>query len=198
MGDGTGAIDMMKKTSAGISRRGLLGAFAASAVAAAPSYSKAAGVLRGAGDIRRIARHSGRTGERLDTIYWIEGEYIAEAVREINVHMRDWRTGEAVQMDLRTIDIMSAALNLMDTTEPYLLLSGYRSPKTNSMLSSRSSGVARNSLHMRGQAADLRLTSRTPTQMANAALACRAGGVGRYPRSNFVHMDCGPIRSWRG
>lgn len=198
MGDGTGAIDMMKKTSAGISRRGLLGAFAASAVAAAPSYSNAAGFLRGAGDIRRIAMHSGRTGERLDTIYWIEGEYIAEAVREINVHMRDWRTGEAVQMDLRTIDIMSAALNLMDTTEPYLLLSGYRSPKTNSMLSSRSSGVARNSLHMRGQAADLRLTSRTPTQMANAALACRAGGVGRYPRSNFVHMDCGPIRSWRG
>ena len=198
MGDGTGAIDMMKKTSAGISRRGLLGAFAASAVAAAPSYSNAAGFLRGAGDIRRIAMHSGRTGERLDTIYWIEGEYIAEAVREINVHMRDWRTGEAVQMDLRTIDIMSASLNLMDTTEPYLLLSGYRSPKTNSMLSSRSSGVARNSLHMRGQAADLRLTSRTPTQMANAALACRAGGVGRYPRSNFVHMDCGPIRSWRG
>ena len=198
MGDGTGAIDMMKKTSAGISRRGLLGAFAASAVAAAPYYSDAAGLLSGAGEIRRIEMHSGRTGERLDTIYWIEGEYIAEAVREINVHMRDWRTGEAVQMDLRTIDIMSAALNLMDTTEPYLLLSGYRSPKTNSMLSSRSSGVARNSLHMRGQAADLRLTSRTPTQMANAALACRAGGVGRYPRSNFVHMDCGPIRSWRG
>lgn len=198
MGDGTGAIDMMKKTSAGISRRGLLSAFAASAVAAAPTYSNAAGFLRGAGDIRRIGMHSGRTGEYLDTIYWIEGEYIAEAVREINVHMRDWRTGEAVQMDLRTIDIMSAALNLMDTDEPYLLLSGYRSPQTNNMLRSRSSGVARNSLHMRGQAADLRLTSRTPTQMANAAIACRAGGVGRYNGSNFVHMDCGPIRSWRG
>lgn len=198
MGDGTGAIDMMKKTSAGISRRGLLSAFAASAIAAAPTYSDAAGFLRGAGDIRRIGMHSGRTGEYLDTIYWIEGEYIAEAVREINVHMRDWRTGEAVQMDLRTIDIMSAALNLMDTDEPYLLLSGYRSPQTNNMLRSRSSGVARNSLHMRGQAADLRLTSRTPTQMANAAIACRAGGVGRYNGSNFVHMDCGPIRSWRG
>jgi len=198
MGDGTGAINMTKTTSAGISRRGLLGAFAATAVAAAPTYSKAAGFLRGAGDIRRIGMHSGRTGEYLDTIYWIEGEYIAEAVREINVHMRDWRTGEAVQMDLRTIDIMSAALNLMDTSEPYLLLSGYRSPQTNNMLRSRSSGVARNSLHMRGQAADLRLTSRTPTQMANAAIACRAGGVGRYARSNFVHMDCGPIRSWRG
>ena len=198
MGDGTGAIEMMKKTSSGLTRRGLLGAFAASAVAAAPTYSNAAGFLRGAGDIRRIAMHSGRTGEHLETIYWIEGEYIAEAVREINVHMRDWRTGEAVQMDLRTIDIMSAALNLMDTSEPYLLLSGYRSPQTNQMLSKRSSGVARNSLHMRGQAADLRLTSRSPVQMANAAIACRAGGVGRYNGSNFVHMDCGPIRSWRG
>ena len=123
--------------------------------------------------------HSGRTGEHLETIYWIEGEYIAEAVREINVHMRDWRTGEAVQMDLRTIDIMSASLNLMDTSEPYLLMSGYRSPQTNQMLSKRSSGVARNSLHMRGQAADLRHTSRSPVQMANAAIACRAGGGGR-------------------
>lgn len=189
---------MTNKTSTGLTRRGLLGAFAATAVASAPTYSNAAGFLRGAGDIRRIAMHSGRTGERLNTIYWIEGEYIAEAVREINVHMRDWRTGEAVQMDLRTIDIMSAALNLLDTSEPYLLLSGYRSPQTNQMLSSSNGGVARNSLHMRGQAADLRLTGRTTAQMANAALACRAGGVGRYNRSNFVHMDCGDVRSWRG
>lgn len=196
--DGTGAKQMIKKTSSGITRRGLLGAFAATAVVATPTYSNAAGFLRGAGDVRRIAMHSGRTGERLNTIYWIDGEYIGEAVREINVHMRDWRTGEAVQMDLRTIDIMSAALNLMDTTEPYLLLSGYRSPRTNQMLSSNTRGVARNSLHMRGQAADLRLTSRSTAQMSAAALACRAGGVGRYGRSNFVHMDCGPIRSWRG
>ena len=181
-----------------MTRRGLLGAFAATAVAVAPTFSNAAGFLRGAGDIRRIAMHSGRTGERIDTIYWIEGEYIAEAVREINVFMRDWRTSQAIQMDLRTIDIMSAALNLLETTEPYLLLSGYRSPQTNAMLRNQSRGVARNSLHMTGQAADLRLQSRTTTQMANAALACRAGGVGRYARSNFVHMDCGPIRSWRG
>ena len=189
---------MTKMKSTGMTRRGLLGAFAATAVTAAPTYANAVGFLRGAGDIRRIAMHSGRTGERLNTIYWIEGEYIPEAVREINLHMRDWRTGEAIQMDLRTIDIMSAALNLMDTDEAYLLLSGYRSPQTNNMLRSQNRGVARNSLHMRGQAADLRLSSRTTQQMANAALACRAGGVGRYGRSNFVHMDCGPIRSWRG
>mgnify|MGYP001052705693 CR=1 FL=1 len=189
---------MFEKKSTGFTRRGILGAFAATAIATAPTYSKAAGFLRGAGDVRRIAMHSGRTGERLDTIYWIEGEYIGEALREINLHMRDWRTGEAVQMDLRTIDIMAAARNLLDTDEPYLLLSGYRSPQTNGMLRSNNRGVARNSLHMKGQAADLRLQGRTTAQMANAALACRAGGVGRYNRSNFVHMDCGPIRSWSG
>lgn len=189
---------MNNKNSSGITRRGLLGAFAATAVTAAPSYANAAGFLRGAGDIRRISMYSGRTGERLDTIYWIEGEYIAEAVREINMHMRDWRTGEAVQMDLRTIDIMAAASSLMDVNEPYLLLSGYRSPQTNAMLRRQSSAVAQNSLHMRGQAADLRLQSRTTAQMASAAAACNAGGVGRYFGSNFVHMDCGPIRTWRG
>jgi uncharacterized protein YcbK (DUF882 family) len=78
------------------------------------------------------------------------------------------------------------------------MLSGYRSPKTNAMLRSRSRGVAKNSLHMRGQAADLRLSSRSVTQMANAAIACRAGGVGKYRRSNFVNMDCGVVRSWNG
>jgi uncharacterized protein YcbK (DUF882 family) len=84
----------------------------------------------------------------------------------------------------------------MEASEPYLLLSGYRSPQTNAMLRRRSSGVARNSLHMKGQAADLRLESRSVAQMARAAKACRAGGVGRYTGSDFVHMDCGPVRSW--
>ena len=66
------------------------------------------------------------------------------------------------------------------------------------MLRNRSSGVARNSLHMKGQAADLRLKSRSVSQMARAAAACNAGGVGKYSRSNFVHMDCGPVRTWGG
>mgnify|MGYP003641906629 FL=1 len=101
-------------------------------------------------------------------------------------------------MDLRTVDIMAAAHNLMDVNEPYMLLSGYRSPKTNAMLRSRSGGVAKNSLHMRGQAADLRLASRSVNQMAKAASACHGGGVGRYSGSNFVHMDCGAVRSWGG
>ena len=187
---------MSNISSSGMTRRALLGAFAATAVAAAPTYSKAAGFLRGGGDIRRIRMYSGRTGERIDMIYWIEGQYIKDAVKEVNYFMRDWRTDGVKSMDLRTVDIMAAAHNLLDVNEPYMLLSGYRSPKTNAMLRSRSSGVAKNSLHMKGQAADLRLSSRSVNQMAKAAAACRGGGVGRYSGSNFVHMDCGAVRSW--
>lgn len=182
----------------GITRRGLLGVFAATAVVAAPTYSNAFGLLKGAGDIRRIRMYSGRTGESIDTIYWIEGEYIPEVMKEINNFMRDFRNGATVRMDARTVDIMAASHRLLDVSEPYMLLSGYRSPQTNAMLRSRSSGVAKNSLHMKGQAADLRLKSRSVGQMAKAASACAAGGVGRYSRSNFVHMDCGPVRTWGG
>jgi len=189
---------MAEANGTGLTRRALLGAFAATAVTAAPTFSNAAGFLRGGGDIRRIRMYSGRTGERLDMVYWIEGKYIKDAVREVNHFMRDWRTDDVKDIDLRTIDIMAAAHNLMDVNEPYMLLSGYRSPKTNAMLRSRSRGVAKNSLHMRGQAADLRLSSRSVTQMAKAAMACRAGGVGKYYRSNFVHMDCGVVRDWSG
>lgn len=165
---------------------------------AAPTYSSAFGLLKGAGDIRRIKMHSGRTGETIDTIYWIEGEYIPEVLKEINHFMRDWRSDETIKIDPRNVDTMAAAHRLMDVNEPYMMLSGYRSPSTNAMLRSRSRGVAKNSLHMRGQAADLRLESRSVGQMAKAAAACASGGVGRYSRSNFVHMDCGPVRSWGG
>ncbi len=187
---------MGEKNSAVLTRRALLGAFAATTLTAAPVYSKAFGFLKGAGDVRRLKMYSGRTGENIDMIYWIEGEYIKEGLKEINHFMRDWRQNSATRMDTRTIDIMTASHNLMGVSEPYMLLSGYRSPKTNAMLRSRSRGVAKNSLHMKGQAADLRLKSRSVGQIARAASSCSAGGVGRYSGSNFVHMDCGPVRTW--
>lgn len=192
------AVPMTLPISSGFTRRSLLGAFAATAITAAPTYSNAASFLRGSGDIRRLSMYSQRTGESIDMIYWIEGKYIKQSLSQINHFMRDWRQGSAISIDTRTIDIITASHNLLDVNEPFLLLSGYRSPQTNRLLRSRSSGVAKNSLHMKGQAADLRLKSRSVSQMAKAAASCRAGGVGRYSRSNFVHMDCGPVRSWGG
>jgi uncharacterized protein YcbK (DUF882 family) len=140
--------------------------------------------------------HNARTGESMDTIYWIEGRYVGEAMQEINVFFRDWRRDEVHAIDNRAIDIVAATHRLLDATEPFLLLSGYRSPATNAMLRSRGGGVARNSLHLRGQAADLQLQSRSVAQVARAAASCAAGGVGRYSGSNFTHVDCGAVRSW--
>ncbi|WP_407066402.1 YcbK family protein [Jannaschia seohaensis] len=179
-----------------LSRRGLLTAFAATAVAAAPTYSKAAGFLRGGGDIRRLRMSNARTGETMDTIYWIEGRYVRDALSEISFFFRDWRRNEVKQIDNRTLDIIAATHRLVDASEPFMLLSGYRSPATNAMLRRRSGGVARNSLHLKGQAADLRLSSRSVAQVARAAASCGAGGVGRYSGSNFTHVDCGDVRSW--
>lgn len=181
-----------------LSRRFILGAFAASAITAAPTFTKAAGFLRGAGDIRTLNMISRRTGERFKGIYCIDNKYIPEVLEEINFVMRDWRRNETKTIDRRTIDIIAASHNLLNTDEPYTLLSGYRSAKTNAMLRRRSRSVARHSLHMTGQAADIRLSSRSVKQIFKAAAKCSGGGVGRYYRSNFVHMDCGPIRTWRG
>ena len=181
-----------------LSRRFILGAFAASAITAAPTFTKATGFLRGAGDIRTLNMISRRTGERFKGIYCIDNKYIPEVLEEISFVMRDWRRNETKTIDRRTIDIIAASHNLLNTDEPYALLSGYRSAKTNAMLRRRSRSVARHSLHMTGQAADIRLSSRSVKQIFKAAAKCSGGGVGRYYRSNFVHMDCGPIRTWRG
>ena len=181
-----------------ISRRNVLGIFAATAVCAAPTYANAFGFLRGAGDIRRFKMYSRKSQEYADVIYWIDGEYIADALQEINWIMRDLRAGEAISIDTRTVDIIAASQKLLETDEPFTLLSGYRTTRTNALLRSRSKGVARNSLHIKGQAADIRMKGRNTKQVANAARTCASGGVGRYARSNFVHVDCGQQRTWRG
>jgi len=179
-----------------ISRRSLLGVFSASLVSAAPVFTNAAGFIKGAGDIRKLKMISDKTGERIDTIYWIDGGYIPEALHEIDVLMRDWRRNEIKPIDLRTIDILAASHGMLDTAEPFRLMSGYRSAKTNAMLRRQSRSVSKNSLHITGQAADVRLGTRSVKQLAKAAQTCKSGGVGKYSRSNFVHLDCGPVRLW--
>jgi uncharacterized protein YcbK (DUF882 family) len=151
-------------------------------------------LLRGAGDARRIRMYSHRTGESIDAIYYANGRWIPETMSEISYFKRDWRQNQMMKYDPRNIDILATTLRLMETEEPYLMISGYRTPQTNRMLR----GAAKDSLHMRAMAADVRLKGRTIQQISGAAFACNAGGVGVYGRSNFVHMDCGPVRSWRG
>ena len=188
--------DFFSKKPNVFSRRSLLGVLGATVISAAPVFANTTGFIRGAGDIRKIKMVSYKTGERIDTIYWIDGSYIPEALHEIDVLMRDWRRNEVKPIDLRTIDILAASHSILETGEPFRLMSGYRSAKTNAMLRRQSRSVSKNSLHITGQAADVRLGTRSVKQVAKAAQACKSGGVGRYSKSNFVHLDCGPVRLW--
>ena len=120
-----------------------------------------------------------------------------EALDQINYFMRDWRQNKVIKIDTANLDIISATQSLLDTEEPFELLSGYRTIKTNKMLARVTAGVARNSYHIKGMAADLRMRSRSVNQIGRAAESCNRGGIGRYVNSSFVHIDCGPKRRWR-
>ncbi|MCB1680642.1 MAG: DUF882 domain-containing protein [Rhodospirillales bacterium] len=144
----------------------------------------------------KIAFRHAHTGESFSGVYRVGDKYIPEAFERMNYVLRDFRTTEVFPMDPRVIDILSLLYGRLDATESYQILSGYRSPKTNAMLRKTSSGVARNSFHMYGQAIDIRIPGQSTKLLRNTALALKAGGVGYYPNSDFVHVDTGKVRSW--
>ena len=189
---------MSTRNSSKITRRGLLTAFGATTLLAAPTYLSACRDLQDSGYVRNINMYSKRTDESINLDYWVDGQYIEEALDAINTFMRDIRTNEIKKIDIREIDILSASHHLLDTDVPFTLLSGYRSSATNEMLRRRYGSVAKNSLHIKGQAADVHLKGRNVNQIAKAARSCRSGGVGKYSRAGFVHIDCGSIRTWSG
>lgn len=168
----------------------------AASLAAAPSaFASAPAILTGAGDIRRLHMINKRTGEEVNTVYWIEGEYIAEAKAEIDFLLRDWRQNLVIEFDTRTIDILACVQRGLETAEPLGIVSGYRSPATNAMLRRRNRGVARDSYHTKGMAIDFQLRSRGARGVAKVARQFQAGGVGSY--RSFTHIDSGPVRTWR-
>ncbi len=139
------------------------------------------------------------TGEKaLEVPFWSHGHYQPDAIREVAHIMRDWRTGEPCPVDPNLLDLLYDLHARLDTTEPFQVVCGYRSPETNAALAERSARVARQSLHMEGRAIDVRLDRRGASAIQSAALALERGGVGYYPRRGFVHVDTGPVRQWRG
>ena len=167
-----------------------------SAFCCLPKDVYAFNIFKNTGDIRKIRLMNSNTGENINTIYWIEGNYVQEALDQISYFMRDWRQNKTINYDTNNLDIISATQALLDTDEPFELLSVYRTKKTNKMLSRHTVGVARNSYHTKGMAADLRMKSRSVKQIAKAAESFRSGGVGRYYNSHFVHIDSGRRRVW--
>ena len=181
----------------GVSRRKLLALGCASLIASAsPALPTTVTIIRNQGNIRRLHMECRKTGEFINIVYWVDGQYIPEALAELNYFMRDARADAYIRMDPRNFDILAAAHRLLETEKPYMLLSGYRTKATNRILRKSSVRVARNSLHIAGKAADVRIRGVNAKTLAKAAERCRAGGVGTYSRSGFVHIDCGELRTW--
>ena len=188
------SIKTETKSTVNLQRRNILRAFGTMGVISAmPFYANAASYNKGAGDIRKVLMRNDRTGEIMDMVYWIDGEYIPESMQEISLFFRDWRKDSEKAIDPGVVDVISATHRMLGTEEPYLLISGYRTSSTN-----RQVGGASNSYHTRAMAADLRMGSRSVKQMSGAAKQLGGGGVGSYYGQSFVHMDSGPVRTWRG
>jgi uncharacterized protein YcbK (DUF882 family) len=145
---------------------------------------------------RQLEFHNLHTGESLRAVYWEGGRYLPDALAEIDYVLRDFRTGDVRSIDPGLLDLVHRLRLCLECERPVQVISGYRSPETNAMLARRSKGVAKNSYHVKGMAIDLRLPDRRLEELRVAALALAGGGVGYYPKSNFVHMDTGPVRAW--
>ncbi len=182
-----------------VSRRSFLTWGSASIAALAlPSVGEAAPVemaLRHLQD-RKLNLYNTHTGEHLSEVYWSNGRYRTDALSRINHLLRDHRSGDTHPMDPHVLDLLAALSSKCDAKGPIHIISGYRSPKTNAWLASNSDGVAYNSLHMQGKAIDIRLPGHSIHHVGHAAMSLKGGGVGMYPASDFVHVDCGRLRHW--
>jgi uncharacterized protein YcbK (DUF882 family) len=145
---------------------------------------------------KSLAMYNPHTGESVKQVFCENGYYVPGALQEINYFFRDFRANLVKPIDPRLLDLLHAIHQLSDTSKPFNLVSGYRSPQTNAMLAAQYEGVARHSMHIEGKAADINLPGRQLSILQRIALALRFGGVGYYPQSGFVHVDTGRIRHW--
>ena len=182
-----------------LNRRGFLrlgagvaaGAMATPLLAAPPKGQAVSGE-------RRISLYNIHCGESLNTVYWQDGIYIPDEMAHINYILRDRRNGEVEAMDHRLIDMLAQLHDKVDGKKPFYIISGYRSPNTNSYLRkvSAGGGVAKKSLHMRGMAMDIKLPKVQLSHLHKAAVKMKKGGVGYYPNDGFIHVDVGRVRYW--
>jgi uncharacterized protein YcbK (DUF882 family) len=174
---------------------------------------KAGGILAGAsvaGALARPARAQGpvavkrlvlrnlHTPESLDLEFFRGDAYVPDALAAIQVLLRDYRNDEQHAIDPPLLDYLHDLALTLGVDPVYSVISGYRSLKTNEQLRERSSGVARHSLHLEGRAIDVRLAGVDCADLADRALGLGRGGVGYYRKSDFVHLDTGALRTWRG
>ena len=145
---------------------------------------------------RVLRLYNTHTGESLKSLFWAEGQFVPDALADINKLLRDHRNNTIAAIDpqlLLLLDRVSAKFGNQDVLH---VISGYRSPESNKKLAAASGGVAKHSMHLEGKAIDIRMPGRDLASLHKAAMAAKGGGVGYFPGSQFVHMDTGRPRYW--
>lgn len=145
----------------------------------------------------RLKLFSPNSGERLDVVYRRDDAYDSEALAKLDRFLRDLRAGSVKSHDPRLFDLLTDLMLKMKKPEGELhVICGYRTPETNSRLRRKSSKVAKASLHMQAEAIDIRVPGVRTARLRDAAVSLARGGVGYYAKSDFVHVDVGPVRRW--
>jgi uncharacterized protein YcbK (DUF882 family) len=170
-------------------------ALIASPFLAPPRLAQASTDTMAAG-VRTLSFRHTHTGEVLSLVYAAGDAYLGEALARVNWFLRDFRNGESRAIDPQLLDQLHALSAVTGARTPYEVISGYRSPATNELLQRRGGGVATHSLHLEGRAIDVRLADVPLADLRDAATSMRAGGVGYYAQSQFVHLDTGRVRRW--
>jgi len=164
------------------------------AAAALPVFAAPSRAAVGARGLAMVHTH---TQERIDIVYAVDGQYDAAALGTLNRFLRDHYSGDVGVIDPQVFELLHRVQRALATGRPYEVISGYRCPTTNTQLrETRGGGVAKHSLHMEGRAIDVRLPGVALSDLRDAALSLRGGGVGFYPREQFVHLDTGRLRTW--
>jgi uncharacterized protein YcbK (DUF882 family) len=171
-------------------RRGFL----AAAVGAAAALVAPPALAQGATRVIRVRRNF--TNESFSGVYWRDGRYDRDALRQLDIVFRDLSAAEPTPMDPRLFDVLVAVQQAVGSDDTWDVMSGYRTPETNAARSAQSRRVSTVSLHMSGMAADCRLPNRNSLELARRAADLQLGGVGLYRRDGFLHLDCGPVRRW--
>jgi len=176
----------------------LAGMSAAGWLAGTARSQEAAAAVGHAQASRRISLLNLHTDEHLEIEYFREGSYLPHAMSAIEVLLRDFRNGERHTMDPPLMDYLVDVAHTLGVDPVFSVISGYRSPQTNASLREHSTGVAQHSLHMEGRAMDVRIKGIDCVNLASSALGMKRGGVGYYRASDFVHLDTGVFRTWKG
>ncbi|MHA1942514.1 MAG: YcbK family protein [Candidatus Hodarchaeales archaeon] len=186
------------KTDKGISRRKFISMGLITAASGIMPYKSIAAVKDVLLPERTLCFYNLYTKETIEAVYWREGRYIPEGLDGLNHILRDLRTGRVKTMDRKLLNLLFALQQELGSNEPFHIISGYRTRESNALLRKNKKGVAKYSLHIYGKAVDIRVPDCRLRDVRRAAMKMKGGGVGYYPRSNFIHVDVGNIRYWWG